>query len=223
MTLIRNEILCGDAKARLKEADAKSVDLVVTDPPYLVNYKDRHGRKVANDANAEAVLPVFDEVYRVMKPDSLCISFCGWTALPEFTAAWARVGFRITGQIVWTKNYASSKGHTAYTHESAYELAKGNPPKPQRPIRDVQEWSYSGNKYHPTEKAVEILSPIIRAFSKPDDLVLDPFSGSGSTAVAAALCGRDYLGVELEQRYVDLAKRRLQGVARYRDMKAVAA
>ena len=223
MTRIRNEILQGDAKARLKELEAESVDLVVTDPPYLVNYKDRHGRQVANDTNAGAVLPVFDEVYRVMKPDTLCISFCGWKALPEFTAAWARVGFRITGQIVWTKNYASSKGHTAYHHESAYVLAKGNPLKPERPIRDVQEWRYSGNRYHPTEKAVEILSPIIRAFSKPGDLVCDPFSGSGSTSVAAALSGRDYLGVELEQRYVDLAKRRLQGVARYRDLKAVAA
>ena len=155
-----------------------------------------------------------------MKPDTLCLSFCGWTALPEFTAAWAKAGFRITGHIVWCKNYASSKGHTAYHHESAYVLAKGVPPRPQEPIKDVQDWHYSGNRYHPTEKAVDILTPLIRAFSRPGALVLDPFSGSGSTSVAAALCGRDYIGIELEQRYVDLAKRRLKGVARYQEMQA---
>ncbi len=222
MENIKNQILQGNSKEVLQSIPAGSVDLVLTDPPYLVNYKDRHGRKVANDTNADGVLPAFDEIYRVMKPNTLCICFAGWTALPEFSSAWAKAGFRITGHIVWTKDYASSKGHTAYHHESAYVLAKGRPPKSDKPLKDVQDWSYSGNRFHPTEKAVDILSPVIRAFSKPGDLVLDPFSGSGSTSVGAALAGRDYLGVELEQRYVDLAKRRLAGVARYRDAKAAA-
>jgi site-specific DNA-methyltransferase (adenine-specific) len=79
----------------------------------------------------------------------------------------------------------------------------------------VQPWQYSGNRAHPTEKAVGILKPLIRAFSQRGDLVLDPFSGSGSTAVAAALTGRRYLAIELEARYCAVAKRRLQGVARY--------
>lgn len=69
---------------------------------------------------------------------------------------------------------------------------------------------------HPTEKAVSILKPLIQAFSKPGEVVLDPFAGSGSKLVAAALSGRDYLGVELEAKYVAYARRRLAGVARTR-------
>lgn len=210
-----NKIIHGNAIEALKELDSNSVDLVVTDPPYLVNYQDRHGRKVANDTNADEVLPAYAELYRVLKDNSLCITFAGWTALDAFTSAWSDAGFRVVGHIVWTKDYASSRGQTAYHHESAYLLAKGYPNKPAQPLADVQKWVYSGNRYHPTEKSVENIGALIRAYSKRGDVVLDPFLGSGTTAVASALNGRDYIGIELEQKYVSLAEKRLQGVRRY--------
>jgi site-specific DNA-methyltransferase (adenine-specific) len=62
---------------------------------------------------------------------------------------------------------------------------------------------------HPTEKDVSILQPLIESFSKPGDLVLDPFAGSGSTLVAAAMAGRCYLGIELERQYCEVARERL--------------
>ncbi len=119
------------------------------------------------------------------------------------------------GHIVWAKDYASRQGHTAFYHESAFVLVKGWPKKPENPISDVQPWSYTGNKAHPTEKAVSVIAPLIRAFSKPGDLVLDPFSGSGNTAVAAALNDRDYIGIELEERYCAHARKPLVGVQRF--------
>jgi len=79
-----------------------------------------------------------------------------------------------------------------------------------------------GNRFHPTEKAVDILTPLIRAYSKKGDTVLDPFSGSGSTSVAAALMGRNSIGIELEEGYCTYARNRLAGVSRYRDRKAAA-
>ncbi len=94
-------------------------------------------------------------------------------------------------------------------------LAKGRPKLPATPFADIQDWVYSGNQFHPTEKSVEIIAPLIRAFSKPGDIILDPFLGSGTTAVAAALSGRSYIGIELEQKYYDLALRRLEGVKRF--------
>lgn len=213
--MIKNKILCGDAINELKKLETECVDLVITDPPYLVNYKDRTGRKVANDTNAEGVLPAFGEIFRILKRDSLCICFCGWTALDQFTSAWSAAGFHVAGHIVWTKPYASNKGQTAYHHESAYVLAKGYPKRPNKPLADVREWVYSGNRAHPTEKSVNILTPLVRAFSKPGDLVCDPFAGSGSTCVSAALSGRHYLGVELEDKHYLTAKARLAGVERY--------
>lgn len=211
---ITNTIICGDAVATLASMPAGSVDLVLTDPPYLVRYRDRTGRSLKNDDNPEAVLPAFAELFRVLKPESYCIVFCGWSAIAAFSGAWANAGFRTVGHVVWTKRYASRAGHTSYRHESAYVLAKGYPPVPACPISDVQSWEYTGNRAHPTEKAVGILAPLITAFSRPGDLVLDPFAGSGSTAVAAALNERRYIGIEIEPKYCELARKRLAGVAR---------
>lgn len=210
-----NKLIHGDATRELQSLTDDSIDLVVTDAPYLCQYRDRHGRTIANDDSPEFVLSVFPEMYRVMKRDSYCILFCGWSAIPSFSAAWERAGFRTSGQIVWAKPYTSSARHVQYRHESAWVLTKGNPTPPPKPLPDVQEWTYSGNRRHPTEKAVEIIRPLIQSFSKPGDLVLDPFLGSGTTAVAAALCRRRAIGIEIESRYCTVAARRLDGVRRY--------
>ncbi len=68
---------------------------------------------------------------------------------------------------------------------------------------------------HPTEKAVSILTPLVETFSRPGNVVLDPFAGSGSTLVSAALLNRRYLGIELEPHYCQLAEKRLAGVTRH--------
>lgn len=210
-----NTIIHGEAAATLRNFPRASVDLVVTDAPYLCRYKDRTGRTVSNDDNASGVLPVLPHLFRVLTPDSYCVLFCGWNAIDQFSAAWMRAGFKAIGHIVWRKDYASSARHLQYRHESAWLLAKGRPAPPREPLPDVMDWTYSGNRLHPTEKAVEVIAPLIRAFSKPGDVVLDPFLGSGTTAVAAALQGRRYVGVELEERYCALAHKRLDGVVRF--------
>ncbi len=193
-----NEIVQGNCLQVLKTLPSESVDLVVTDPPYFVRYRDRLGRTIANDSDPASVLGAFDEVYRVLRSSTYCVSFYGWNSISAFFNAWTHAGFRAVGHIVWHKGYASRTGVLNARHEQAYVLAKGRPANPARPLDDVLPWEYSGNRLHPTEKAVSILQPLIRSFSRPDALVLDPFSGSGSTAVAAALCGRRYLGIELE-------------------------
>lgn len=218
----RNEIIEGDAAHVLRNIPEGTIDLVVTDPPYLVNYRDRSGRSLKNDDNPAGVLPVFEPMAKAMKESSYAICFAGWSALPQFSAAWDTAGLRVVSEIVWTKNYVSRRGYTQYRHESAYILAKGNPAKPARPVPSVMDWVYSGNKLHPTEKAVEIIAPLIRCFSMPSDLVCDPFSGSGSTSVAAALNGRDYLGIELEAKHVATARARLAGVTRFQAYNAAA-
>lgn len=213
--MFSNEIHQGDATQTLAQVPDHHADLIVTDPPYLVNYRDRTGRSLANDDNAGGVLPVFPELWRVLKPDSYCVLFCGWSAIGQFSAAWEAAGFKSVGHIVWAKGYTSSARHLQYRHESAWLLAKGCPKAPTKPLPDVMRWTYSGNRSHPTEKAVEVIAPLVRAFSQLGDLVLDPFLGSGTTAVAAALAARRYLGVELEERYCELARKRVAGAARH--------
>lgn len=94
------QIIHGESANILSTFPEACVDLVVTDPPYLVNYKDRNGRSLQNDTNAEAVMAVFDPMARVMKPNSYAVCFAGWGALPQFSAAWEAAGLRIVGQIV---------------------------------------------------------------------------------------------------------------------------
>lgn len=215
-----NRIIHGEASAQLAQMPDHCVDLIITDPPYLVGYRDRYGRTIANDQNPDGVLPAFPQMARILRDDRYMILFCGWCAIDQFSAAWTHAGFRTVGQIFWRKNYTSSAWHTECNHESAWLLAKGNPARPLAPISDVREWVYSGNRNHPTEKAVDILTPLVRAYSNPGDVVLDPFSGSGSTSVAAALNDRRYLGIELNEAYCEHSRHRIAGVMRYRQQKA---
>ncbi|MFL6602531.1 MAG: DNA methyltransferase [Steroidobacteraceae bacterium] len=200
----------------LRTLPSASMDLVVTDPPYFVRYKDRAGRSIANDGDPGSVLGAFDELFRVLRPDTYCVSFYGWNSIAAFFDAWTRAGFKAVGHIVWHKGYASRRGFLNARHEQAYVLVKGRPAKPIHPIDDVQPWEYSGNIVHPTAKAVSILKPLIQSFSYRGGVVLDAFAGSGSTLVAAALLDRHYLGIELEAKYVEHARRRLMGVERAR-------
>lgn len=208
-TKYENSILQGDCTEVLKEVPDESVDLGVTDPPYLVDYRDRDGRTIANDNDPAVISASFKELYRVLKPDTFCISFYPWNRIEAFFGAWKRAGFRPVGQLIWKKSYASRVGFVRYCHEQACVLIKGCPTRPIDPLPDVRPWEYTGNRSHPTEKAVSVIKPLIESFSRPGDLVLDPFSGSGSTAVAAAFAGRRYLGIELEAKYCDLARKRL--------------
>ena len=204
-----NTVLQGDCIAIMRTLPAGSVDFILTDPPYLVNYRDRAGRTVANDNNADWLAPAFAETYRVLRDDSLCVSFYGWQRTDLFMAAWRAAGFTPVGHLVFAKDYASSTRFTAARHESAYVLAKGRPALPARALPDVLAFPYTGNRLHPTQKPVAAMREVIAAYTKPGELVLDPFCGSGSTLVAAQALGRRTLGIELDEAHAATARGRL--------------
>src|SRR5262249_18097265 len=167
-----NCIVQGDCNAILETLPRESVDFVLTDPPYGVRYRDRSGRTVANDDSLAPVLQAFRALYRVLKPDRFCVSFYGWNRVGEVLRASTARGFYPGGPLVWQKAYASSERFLQARHEQAYLLAKGRPPLPAQPLPDVLPWKYTGNRRHPTEKAVSILRPLVQCFSQPGELVL---------------------------------------------------
>jgi site-specific DNA-methyltransferase (adenine-specific) len=122
---------------------------------------------------------------------------------------WKEVGFRPVSHLVWVKSHCSREGYTASFHEVAYLLAKGWPPKPSKPIPDVLRWEYTGNELHPNEKPVIAVTPLIESFSKPGDIILDPFCGSGTTGVAAKLWGRRFVLIEKVWKYFQTTSERL--------------
>ena len=205
----RNTIIGGDCIEIMQTLPARSVDFILTDPPYIASYRSRDNRTLRNDDNAAWLAPSFVEMHRVLKNDACAISFYGWPKVDLFFAAWKQAGFRVGGHMVFRKRYASKTAFLQYRHEAAYLLVKGNPAFPEDPLPDVMDWTYTGNKFHPTQKSIHILKPLIEAFTKPDDLVLDPFAGSGSTCVAAHRTGRHYIGIELDAKHHLTASQRL--------------
>jgi adenine-specific DNA-methyltransferase len=204
-----DRIIAGDCINVLATMPDVSVDLVVTDPPHLARYQSRDGRRVPNDDRDGWLEPAFLQMYRVLKPDRFCVSFYGWPKADRFLRAWRRVGFRPVGHVVWVKDYYSNERFLRYSHEMAYLLAKGDPPKPAIALRDVLEWQYTGDELHPTQKPVMAILPLIMAYSAVGDIVLDPFVGSGTTAVAAQALGRRFIGIELEPTYAQVASERV--------------
>jgi len=207
--IVRNTVRHGDCVPLMRRMDAASVDFILTDPPYICRYRDRAGRQVANDDNARWLEPAFAEMFRLLKPDSFAVSFYGWHQVDRFMHAWRQAGFRVVGHLVFPKAYPSSTRFLEHRHEQAYLLAKGDPRTPAEPLPDVRAWAYTGNRLHPTQKPLEALQPLVRAFCPEGGLVLDPFCGSGSSLEAARREGRDFLGIELDHGHYTTACRRV--------------
>ena len=211
--LFINRVVHGDCVTVLALLPSESVDLVVTDPPYLVNYRPRDGRRCDGDNTDYWLVPAFRELYRVLKPDSFCVSFYGWPWVDRFMAAWKGCGFRPVSHLVWVKSHCSRRGYSESFHEAAFLLAKGRPPKPDKPIRDVLPWKYTGNEFHPNEKPTVAIVPLIEAYSKPGAIVLDPFGGSGTTGLATMACDRRFVLIEKTCELARLSRRRIESIS----------
>ena len=136
MTPFRNTILHADCIKALPMLPDGTVDFILTDPPYITNYRSRDGRSVPNDDNDAWLKPAFAEMYRVLAGDSFCVSFYGWPKADLFMQAYRAAGFRVVGHLMFPKRYTSSTRFVQYRHESAHLLAKGNPRTPETPIAD---------------------------------------------------------------------------------------
>ena len=206
-----NEFYHGDCRDVLRRVPNESVDFILTDPPYVVNYRSRDGRSIRGDTTTEWIAPAFRAMSRVLKPDRFCVSFYGWSRVDAFFRAWLLAGLRPVGHLVFIKRYDSENTRhiLRYRHEQAYLLVKGKPQPANFPLKDVLPFEYTHNRHHPNEKPLQPLRTLIGAFTQPGELVLDPCAGSGSTLLAAWQMERNYLGVELDPEYYEIARRRL--------------
>jgi site-specific DNA-methyltransferase (adenine-specific) len=189
-----------------------SFDFALTDPPYLVSYRGRWDgdrEPIVGDDRDDWLLPTYAELWRLLKPDTFCVSFYGWPHCDRFVGVWKRLGFRPVSHLAFVKNVWGLGRFTRGKHETAFLLAKGRPPRPPRGIADVIEWEREADAFHPNQKPVHALLPLLAAFVPPGGLVLDPFMGSGSTLRAAKDAGLRAVGMEVDEDYCRRAAARL--------------
>ena len=196
----------------LPELPAESIDFVLTDPPYLVGYRGRWDgdrRIIVGDEDPAWLAPAFSEIFRVMKKDTFCVSFYGWPHADVFVGLWKKLGFRLVSHLAFVKNVWGLGRFTRGQHETAYLLAKGHPSVPECPISDTIEWEREQDAFHPNQKPVSSLYPLIASYAPEHGLLLDPFLGSGSSLRAAKDFDLAAIGIEIEERYCRYAANRM--------------
>lgn len=215
-----NRIYQMDCLDGMKLIPDASVDLVVTDPPYLMNYRSNRRvvrekfEYIANDKNSEGLIVDFiSECHRILKDDTAIYMFCSWHHIDFFKGEFEQY-FKLKNVIVWNKNNHGSgdlKGSYAPKHEFVLFGHKGRPLLQHKRIPDVIDCDKipSSKLTHPTEKPVELLKPFILNSSPVGGIVLDGFAGTGATAVAAVQTGRRFIAFETEPQYIETANTRL--------------
>jgi site-specific DNA-methyltransferase (adenine-specific) len=219
-----NKIIQGDCCAILRQLPDNSVDVLLTDPPYGMQYRAKKwGKPMQGDGDLSWFPPFIQEAYRLLKPNTHAYLFCNEYGLATFRSEMAAAGFKVKRLLVWVKDQ-----HTAgdlggdYANRTEYLLFGHKGRRKLNGHRDtnVLFFKRAGRKRdHPTEKPEDILRYLIQKSSAPGELVLDPFAGSGSTCKAAKDLGRRFLGIEIDPRYAEIARQRVAD--EYRRQQAV--
>lgn len=205
-------IFHGDCLDVMPTLPGESIDFVLTDPPYLVSYRGRWDRKhkaIIGDTEDSWLRPAFREIWRLMKPNSCCVSFYGWPHADNFLGSWKAIGFRPISHLAFVKRQMGLGRMTRGTHETAYLLSKGQPRKYGVAIADVIDWHREEVTTHPNQKPVASLTTLLNAFCPREGIVLDPFMGSGSTLRAAKDLSLSAVGVDIELGYCQSAAKRM--------------
>lgn len=214
-----NKINCMDAMDLLKQIPDKSVDLVLTDPPYGIDYQSNMRvmsekfKKLENDDN-EFRFKTYKEFLRVMKDDTVAIVFCSFKNY-AYDYIELEKYFDIKNAIIWFKG-GGGIGDLKHSLLTDYEIGlvchKGK--KQINGKREGSVWKINKvppeQMFHPTEKPYDLLQKFLLQFSKKDDLVLDPFMGSWTTAVACQNLKRNFIGCEKDEQYCMIGCERLR-------------
>jgi DNA modification methylase len=206
-----HKLLCGDSTRKdsiLKLLGEEKPQLVFTDPPYGINYtaiKDR--AKVSNDTSR--CLARLLKVIADIDCDTKYV-FGHWKTFVDYVKV---LGLPAT-LIVWNKSQESNsamKGHNFHLYNSRHEfLFYYGSQKHKKGLYEENVWNISNeiSDNHPTVKPVSLCMRAIRNSSLKNDIIFDPFLGSGSTVIAAERLSRKCFGIEVDPRYCDLIAKR---------------
>ena len=200
----------------MKNIPDGSVDLVLTDPPYGMGFKSNYRKEkyneIRNDKSLEWLEKYVDECFRILKENTAVYFFCSWHNVDIFKQSIEKK-FKIKNILIWEKNNTSMgdlKGSYAPKYEMIIFAHKGRKLLNGFRYSDIIKANRTGNKFHPTEKPVDLLELFIKNSSDENAVVFDGFMGSGSTGVACMNTNRRFIGIELDVGYFNIAKERIE-------------
>ena len=222
-----------DCRDVLPLLEPGSVDLVLTDPPYSSGTRRDADRQVRGAMLREFadedwfthdtmtswgyswfIRSVMTDLRSRLAPGAHVYVFSDWRQTPNVYGMLEATGYRVNNCLVWAKKHFGMGGWWRNQHENIVFASHGKPAdmldKGRGTVLTVPGMSPE-SRVHPTEKPLELLVRILTAV--PGSLILDPFMGSGTTLRAAKDLGRKAIGIEIEERYCEIAAKRMaQGV-----------
>lgn len=218
----------GDCLAGMRGLPDQSVDLIVTDPPYRMTARGNHGnaggmlaRKIGmagkvfenNDCGVREWMP---QLHRVLKSGSHCYVMCNHINLVEYLNEAEKCGFHFIKSLIWDKRqkimgtaYMSQFEYILFFRKGKFKRVRDCGVSDIIPLANEKPKGRNGENLHDTSKPVQLMEILIKQSSDDNDVVLDPFMGIGTTAIACKRLNRRYLGYEIDKQYYDIAVRRL--------------
>lgn len=206
MKLLPNNIYHGDCLDLMKYIPDKSIDITITDPPYGISFQSNHRKikynKIINDNQNKGMMDItfLEDIFRITS--KAVYIFCRWESIKLFE--------NITSVLVWIKNNWSM-GDLKHEHGRQWEAIifyAMQDHEFQKRLPDVFFSCRTGNELHPTQKPVSLIEKLITC--NKGNLIFDPFSGSGTTAIACINTGRKYICIEKDKEYYDISCKRVE-------------
>ena len=208
----------GDCLEYMKSMPDKSVDAVITDPPYFLPAQHYQTRKVFRKTFSDLGIlehffkDFFEEMVRVLNPDGAYYTFCDGQSYPLFWY-YGFVTSKSVRPLIWDKGNFINGYHWRHQHEMILfgEMPESRPlPTGDGDVLRCKPVPVD-EREHPAEKPVELLAKLA---TKCGHTIFDPFMGSGTTGVACMQLGRNFIGCEIEPKYFEIADRRISEARR---------
>jgi site-specific DNA-methyltransferase (adenine-specific) len=217
----------GNALTLLPQIPGGSVDLIVTDPPFAIDFKaqrlnyNRTGsnvlegyQEIPEEEYGEFTRRWIAETARVLSPAGSMYIFSGWNRLRDILEGIDEAGLTTINHLIWKyqfgvftkKKYVTSHYHILFVVKNPKQYTFNKIDHYPEDVWVINREYWKGRKKTPTKLPSELVKKILSYSSNPGDLVLDPFLGSGTVAVVAQQQGRHFLGFEVVPEYCAFAK-----------------
>lgn len=198
----------GDCVSLMKSIETDTIDFMMTDPPYGVNYVSGYYKEHGAIANDSFIDPIFNkkwllEASRILKPTSAVMIFTRWDVWDDWCKLISK-HWDIKNMIVWAKNNWSAgdlTGNIGNQHELIIFATRNGFKIHGKRQTNLWKFDRVSSKRHPTEKPLGIIKRGIELCTNPNDTVIDPFLGSGTTLEACHHTKRNCIGFEIESKY----------------------